>query len=189
LNSYANIRGLLGIILGLGIGHLLRGIASMIENPKRYRPYWVHLLWCLFLFLYLLHFWWWEMHLDQVREWAFPLYFLVAIYATGAYLACAVLVPADLQGHEDYQRYFLARRRWFFALVIALLLLDLVDTRVKGSLYWHLMGHRYLAKEFAFVLLAALGIAFRNRRLQAVIAILAVVGETLFLLQYFLTVG
>ncbi len=188
VSSYISVRGLLGIILGLGIGHLLQGVARMVENRKQ-KPYWVHLLWCLFLFLYLLHFWWWEMHLDLVTAWTFPVYFLIAMYATVAYMACVILMPGELREYENYRLYFFSRKAWFFSLIIALLLLDLLDTRLKGAAYWHSMGTRYLLREVGYLLLSVLGIVVANRRLQATLAILAVLGEIAYILQYFRTVG
>lgn len=52
------------MILGLGVSHLLRGVARMVQHPKEYKVFWVHLVWSLFL--YLLHFWWWEFRLQKI---------------------------------------------------------------------------------------------------------------------------
>jgi hypothetical protein len=60
MDLYSHVRVLFSIILGLGVSHLLRGVARIMQHPKQYRVYWVHLAWAIFLFLYLIHFWWWE---------------------------------------------------------------------------------------------------------------------------------
>jgi hypothetical protein len=33
--------------------------------------------------------------------------------------------------------YFMSRRKWFFGLLAATFLLDLIDTRLKGGSYFH----------------------------------------------------
>lgn len=51
MDLYSHVRVLFSIILGLGVSHLLRGVARIMQHPKQYRVYWVHLAWALFLFL------------------------------------------------------------------------------------------------------------------------------------------
>src|SRR5271165_5648653 len=91
MDLYLHVKVLFGMIVGLSVAHLLKGVASIVQHPKRFRVYWVHLVWVLFLFLYLIHFWWWEFNLARVREWTFPLYFFVALYAVLLYLL-AILI-------------------------------------------------------------------------------------------------
>lgn len=189
MNSVTYVRSLLAVILGLALSHLLRGIASLIQNPKTLKPYWVHLTWILFLFLYLIHFWWWEFHLDQVRAWTFPLYFFVAVYATVAYLQCAILVSDHLHGHEDYRSYFYARRVWFFSLLIVLLVLDVVDSFIKGSDYWHKLGYPYAAREATLLVLSLLGTRLKNPTFQAILVVFAVLIEGAYIFYYFKVVG
>ena len=46
---YLHIRVLFSMILGLGVARLLGGVAPIVQHPKEYKGYWVHLLWALFL--------------------------------------------------------------------------------------------------------------------------------------------
>ena len=55
--------------------------------------YWVHLLWSLFVFLYLIHFWWWEYRLQVIPQWTFPLYFFISMYAVIQISAVCAVVP------------------------------------------------------------------------------------------------
>src|SRR5277367_3960389 len=75
MDLYFHVKVVFGMIVGLSVAHLLKGVANLVQHPRRFRVYWVHLVWVLFLFLYLIHFWWWEFNLARVREWTFPLYF------------------------------------------------------------------------------------------------------------------
>jgi hypothetical protein len=51
MDMYLHIGALFTIILGLGVSRLLTGVAKIVQHPKEYKVYWVHLLWALFLFL------------------------------------------------------------------------------------------------------------------------------------------
>ena len=43
MDMYLHVRVLFSIILGLGISRLLTGVARIVQHPKQYRVYWVHL--------------------------------------------------------------------------------------------------------------------------------------------------
>ena len=79
MDMYLHVRVLFSLILGLGVSRLLAGVARIVQHPRQYKVYWVHLLWALFLFLYLIHFWWWEYRSQTVPRWTFPLYLFIAL--------------------------------------------------------------------------------------------------------------
>ena len=109
MDVYLHVRVLLSMILGLGVGHLLRGVSRIVQHPRKYKIYWVHLVWTLFLFLYLIHFWWWEFYLQKVGQWTFPLYFFIAIYATLLFLLCSLFYPDEMGEYDGYRGYFYSR--------------------------------------------------------------------------------
>lgn len=88
MEMYQHVRVLFTIILGLGVSRLLTGVARIVQHPKQYRVYWVHLLGALFVFLYLINFWWWEYRLHAIQQRTFPLYFFIAMYAVVLFLLC-----------------------------------------------------------------------------------------------------
>src|SRR5690606_21015263 len=90
---YTHVRVVLGMVVGLGLTHLLRHFARIIDRRVRERTYWVHLLWAVSMFLYLLHFWWWEFRLVHTLNWTFLLFLFVALYALLLYLLCAIIFP------------------------------------------------------------------------------------------------
>jgi hypothetical protein len=51
MDTYLHIRVLFSMILGLGMPRLLGGVARIVQHPREYLVYWVHLVWALFLFL------------------------------------------------------------------------------------------------------------------------------------------
>lgn len=125
---FVHVRIVIGIIVGLGVTHLLRNAAHFIEHPGRERTWWVHLAWALATFLYIVGFWWWEFALTTIPHWSFPIYLFLILYAVLLYLQCALLFPEDIADYSGYQDYFMSRRRWFFGTVAALYAVDIVDS-------------------------------------------------------------
>jgi hypothetical protein len=140
MDMYLHVRVLFSIILGLGISRLLSGVARIVQHPKQYKVYWVHLAWALFLFLYLIHFWWWEYRLQEVRQWTFLLYFFIAMYAVLLFLLCVLLFPEEMKDYDDFKSYFYSHHRWIFSLITVLFIADFADTLIKGSAYLHILG-------------------------------------------------
>ena len=189
MDLYSHVRVLFSIILGLGVSHILRGIARIVQHPKAYRVYWVHLVWALFLFLYLIHFWWWEFRLRQVGQWTFPLYFFIAIYATLMYLLCTLLFPEQMSDYRDFQDYFYSRKEWIFSFLALLFSLDVADTLIKGLPYFQTLGPVYCFRTLSLLVLSLLAIKIDNRKFQAAFAIFAVVCEVCFIVTAHLTLG
>jgi len=55
----------------------------------------------------LLHFWWWEFRLIAVRQWTFPLYLFIALYAVLLFLLCVLLFPEQMTELGQLQGLFL----------------------------------------------------------------------------------
>jgi hypothetical protein len=189
MELYSHVRVLFSIILGLGVSHLLRGVARIMQHPKQYRVYWVHLVWALFLFLYLLHFWWWEFRLRQVPQWNFPLYFFVAMYAILLYLLCTLLFPDEMSDYSGFRDYFYSRKKWIFTFMALLFSVDVADTLIKGLPYFRMLGPVYYARTLSLLVLSLLAIKIDNPRFQAAFAVIALVFELAFILTAHLTVG
>ena len=188
MDVYLHVKVLLSMILGLGVAHLLRGVARIVQHPRKYTIYWVHLVWVLFLFLYLIHFWWWEFYLQRVAQWTFPLYFFIAIYATLLYLLCSLFFPDEMDEYDGYRGYFYSRRQWIFTFMAILFVADVIDTFIKGPDYRARLGMFYVVRTAAYILLSLLAVKIRNPRFHAVFAILAVAGEALNIVKLYLTI-
>ncbi|MEO6103013.1 MAG: hypothetical protein ABIP44_05165 [Pseudoxanthomonas sp.] len=184
-NSYVHVRILLGMIVGLGLTHLLRHLARIIEHPAQRRVYWVHLLWALFVFLFLLHFWWWEFSLSHQPHWSFNLYLFVTVYALLLYLLCALVFPESLEGFDGYRDYFYSRRRWFFGLLALSFLVDLIDTLIKGSEYLHRLGPEYLWRNAVFFVACLIAMASRNTLYHRGFAVAALLYELTFIARHY----
>jgi hypothetical protein len=189
MDMYLHVRVLFSIILGLGISRLLAGVGRIVQHPKEYKVYWVHLLWALFLFLYLIHFWWWEYRLQGVRQWTFPLYLFISIYAVLVFLLCVLFFPEEMADYDSFKAYFYSRRRWIFSLMTVLFIADLADTLVKGTAFLQSLGPIYYVRTALYILLSAAAIKIANERFHAGFAIFATSYEILLIMKDYMTVG
>lgn len=187
MDIYLHIKVLFSMILGLGVAHLLRGVSRIVQHPKKFAVYWVHLVWTLFLFLYLIHFWWWEFALSRIPHWTFPLYFFLALYATLLYLICSLFYPDEISEYDGFRNYFYYRRPWLFGFLAALFTLDFIDTFIKGPAYRAQFGAMANIRDAVFILLCLLAMKFSNRRFHAFLACTAVLLEILYILHTSLT--
>jgi hypothetical protein len=189
MDMYLHVRVLFSMILGLGVSRLLAGVAKIVQHPKEYKVYWVHLLWALFLFLYLIHFWWWEYRLQGIQQWTFPLYFFIAIYAVLLFLMCVLFFPEEMADYEGFKDYFYSRRRWIFSIMTALFIADIIDTLIKGTAFFHSLGPIFYVRSISYIVLSAIAIKVSNERYHAAFAIFATGYEILLILKDYMTVG
>lgn len=182
---FVHIRTLVGMIVGLGLTHLLRNFAGIMERPKRQKVYGTHLAWVLFVFLYMLHFWWWQFRLSRLETWNFNVYFFITLYALLLYLLCALVFPESSDDYPSYREYFYSRRHWFFALLATVYAVDLVDTWIKGADYFRGLGPEYLARNSLHILLCLVAIVVRSSMFHAIFAITALVYQISWITRQF----
>lgn len=173
---------LTSIIIGLGLTVLLRGISVLIQHPDRAKADVTHLLWVLYIFQPLVWWWWFQFRLDGVA-WTSTLYLFVVLYAVVSYLLCAVLFPTDVEGYDGYGNYFISRRRWFFSLLIAAVVIDLIDTALKGSEYFASLGLEYPLAQGIRAGLYGLGFYSSSLRVQRLIVIVVLVYQLAWFLR------
>jgi len=172
---YAHVRVLIGVVLALGLTHILSGIGRMFKYPERWKLWPVHLLWVAIVLLSAIHFWWWEFGLIRIGPWRFELFLFVLLYAFLFYLLANLLFPADMGDFKGFEDYFMARRRWFFGLFALTLPMDLVDTLVKGRAYFESLGVEYPVRLGITLILCAIAARTASRRFHLVFAALYLV--------------
>jgi hypothetical protein len=169
LSQFEYIAVLISIIVGLSLTQILRGVGRIVTTQKGPRPYWVHLIWTLYLFLNVSMFWWWEFRLGEV-DWSLSIYLVVIIYATLYFFISLVMHPANVDEISSYKDYFYSHRRWIFGLLITIMLWDFVDTSIKG--YDHLLslGNEYLTIQFTFIAACVVAAISPNERYHKIFA-------------------
>lgn len=55
------------MVIGLGVTRLLSGLARQVEHPSQHHVDGVQLAWLASTLLALVHFWWWQFGLYQIR--------------------------------------------------------------------------------------------------------------------------
>jgi hypothetical protein len=113
VDIFAHIRILIGVIMSLSVALMLKASAKMVQHPGREKPYWIHLLWALYIFLLLVHFWWWEFKFHALTQWNFAIYSFIICYIIIFYVLSALLFPDDLKDYTGYEDYFYSRKNGF----------------------------------------------------------------------------
>jgi len=180
-----HIRVVVSIIVGLCITTLLNGFARFVQHPRRAKVSLLHLGWAFSLLLAVIHFWWWEFRLSLVPQWTFPIYFFVTLYAILFYSLCTLLFPSDLLDYSGYEDYFLSRRKWFFGLLAATFVADVIDTSLKGSAYLHSFGIEYPIRIVGSLIVCGIAMFTRNRRVQFILLAVFLLYQISFILRLY----
>ena len=143
MDEFVHVRTLMGIILGLSVTHIVQGIVKLIAHPTKAKVYWVHMVWVAFLFLLIIHFWWWEFSLRAIHQWNFLEYLFLITYAILFYASAYLLFPNALDDYSGFKDYYYSRKKWFFSTLALTYLLDLIDSNLKGTDYLHALGTEY----------------------------------------------
>lgn len=173
MELFEYIAVLTSIIIGLGMTQLLRGLTRIIQHPEQAKPYWVHLCWVFYMFVYAVFWWWWEFALGEIDVWTFGIYLFVILYAFLVFLLCSLLFPSDFSGYDGFKGYFYAKRGWFFGVFCLSEVVGLGDTAIKGMEYFHSLGSQYLIAVSATVVFSAIAAVTRNEKFHATFAIAA----------------
>ncbi len=128
---------IIGIVLGLGITHVMSGLVDYLQHRDRLiwsRP---QLVWMAILFLMQVQYWYVMFGVGQLGQ-HFGRYLAALIFPTCLYLASGILVPkvpqeGQFEGKFDLQLRYAANRRWFIGLcILGMLALIFYDQLVVG---------------------------------------------------------
>ncbi|GLK68643.1 hypothetical protein [Hansschlegelia plantiphila] len=184
-DAYFHVRIIIGIVVGLSISRLLTGLARFVQHPSGDKIYPVHLGWALFVFLLIIHFWWFEFRLAEVPQWFFEFYLFVIFYACLLFLSSALLFPDKMDEYAGYRDYFMSRRAWFFGLLALIFLVDLADTSLKGGAYFHSFGLEYPLRNLGYAAAFAAAAIIRNPRFHVVFVVAALAYQASWILRLF----
>ena len=164
---------LTSIIIGLGMAQLLLGLTRLIQHPEQAKPYWIHICWVFYMFVYAVFWWWWEFQLGAVKEWTFGLYLFVIFYAFLVFIMCSLLFPTDFSGFEGFKGYFYAKRAWFFGAFCLAEVIGLLDIAIKGMEYFRGLGAQYWIAVTVAIAFSVTAIITRNEKFHAVFVMAA----------------
>jgi hypothetical protein len=170
MDAFSYLSVVTSIIIALGIARILSGLGMMIEARKKIRLYYIHMLWAVNIFLFLVLNWWILFRWESYQDWNYFLFLFLLLTPTVSFLLTVLLFPTTPSGHEDFKEHFFDNHRWFFILGSALPVLDFVDTYLKG--YEHLVsqGPIYLLTIILISVLSVVAALVRNERFHAFFA-------------------
>src|SRR5919108_2227327 len=130
MSAFEYLSVLISIILALGMTRVLAGVGEMLQARSRRHIYWVHVVWIVNLFTYLVVAWWIFYRWRNQQLWNFYLFVFVLISPTILYLASMLLFPpeAGIGESVDYKAHYYANHRAFFAIFSMFTVADIVDT-------------------------------------------------------------
>lgn len=182
---FTHVRVVIGMVVSLSLARLLTGVALFIQHPGRTKVYWVHLAWAASLFLFLLHFWWWEYRLQALTEIGFGVYLFLIGYCCLFFVLAVLLFPASLDDYSGYEDYFYSRRKWFFGFLALAYAVDLLDTALKGGAYFGSFGYEYPARNATYILLCAVAAWTPSRAFHAAFVTLGLVYQVSWIFRAF----
>lgn len=85
----------LGVVIGLGVAHIVSSVSSYIDNRTSVRFALSHSLWTGISFLFFIALWWsvWELRHIPEERWSFFMLIYLMIGPALLYLAAALLLP------------------------------------------------------------------------------------------------
>ncbi|MEY2480747.1 MAG: hypothetical protein QOI04_1674 [Verrucomicrobiota bacterium] len=173
MDPFSYLSVLISIVLALGMTRVLAGVGEMLQARTRHRIYWVHIVWVVNLFLYLVVAWWIFYRWRNQQPWTFFLFIFVLISPTILYLASLILFPPESQLDEviDYKTHYYANHRVFFILFALFTPIDIVDSLLKGIPHFLQLGPIYIISAMMYFTGMAIAALTRNERYHQVYAI------------------
>lgn len=170
MDPFSYLSVLISIILALGMTRVLAGVGEMLQARSHRQIYWVHAVWVVNLFLYLVVAWWIFYRWRNQQPWTFFLFVFVLISPTILYLASIVLFPREgfVDESVNYKTHFYANHRVFFILLALFGPIDVVDTLLKGIPHFLEQGPRYIVSSAFFLVGLTIAAITRNQRYHEV---------------------
>ena len=110
MGAFEYLSVLISFILALSMTRVLTGVGEMLQSRRHRRIYWVHVIWILNLFIYLVVAWWVFYRWPSQQSWNFYLFVFVLIASTILYLASMLLFPREGRTDESVETIALSSR-------------------------------------------------------------------------------
>lgn len=172
---------LISIILGLGITQLLTGFGRWLEQRATLRVYGPSIAWAAFLLVVHVQTWWSMFGMRHWPTWNF-LQFSVVLLQPSLLFLLAILAFPGPGSLDDMRANFFRQQRWFFGLLMALLVTSMVKDLVRSG---SLPDPANLLFHMIFFGMAGLGIAFRRDMHHRALAYTSLTAITIYIVVLF----
>ena len=145
----------------------------MLQARSRDHIYWVHTIWIVNLFTYMVVAWWVFYRWRNQQPWTFYLFVFVLVAPTVLYLASMLLFPRESSAEQsiNYKTHFYSNHRAFFIIFGLYGPVDLLDSLLKGVGHLAELGPFYVGSLIAYVVGMAVAAITRNERFHQFYAI------------------
>ena len=181
MDPFSYLSFLTSIVLALGVTRLFTGLGKLLQHRGRITLYWVHLMWMLNIFLFLLLDWWILFRWSSQTSWTFFLFIFVLLTPIVAFLLTVLLFPDQIEDGIDLKAYFDRNRRWFFLLGAFPPPLDALDTLLKGRQHFIDQGIIYPITITLLFILMLIAAHTSSRKYHAFFAIFFLVYILVFI--------
>ncbi len=162
----AHLQLIVTMVLTLAVGRLLNGLARMVQHPRKFPVYNVHLGWVFTMLLLVLHFWWWEFKQSAALQSSFEGFILILVYAIVFFLTCCLLLPEQLEEYKDLQDYFMSRRKWIFGMLALSFIIEIADIALIGMPSFSSPGIEYPICSAVYFVLCLVAMFVPSQRFQ-----------------------
>lgn len=157
------------VVLALAVSHILTSLATIVANPERVRPYWVHFLWAALLLGLSLQAWLVLWTLEGQSVWPVGQIVMMIASASLIFVAARVLEP-ELRPDErlDLRAHFFRVRSPLFATLSVFWLFPIIGPFLFRD------GHvadRQTVGRLAFLGLSLLGFVVASPNFHALLAV------------------
>ena len=112
---------LISIVLAMGIAHLLGGLSTITRSWREVRPYWVYVVWAVWVLAIHVQIWWTYWDQSIIAEWTLPMFAAMLVLPGLAYVMARTIIPESAgNGGLDLRAHFMWIRIPFFVTVALL---------------------------------------------------------------------
>jgi hypothetical protein len=134
MDQFGYLSVLLAIIVGFAITQILLGFRGLVLSRVHVQMYWPTLLWAALLLLINVQSWWAMFGMRAIQHWTFPAFAVLLTQTIAQYMLAAIVFP-DFPGDQaiDLYDHYWQHTRWFFGLLIFLLIVSLTKDLIIGG--------------------------------------------------------
>ena len=170
MDAFSYLSVLISLILGLAITQVLKGFRGLMQARARLVNYWPAVLWGVLVVVISVQSWWAMFSLRTHVDWTFLQFSIVLAQTIVIYLLAALVLPDFFgDGAVDLREHYYGHRRWFFWLLVLLIVTSLVKALVIDG---ELPRPADLAFHLLFVALGVSGAVIARPRYHEILAVL-----------------
>jgi hypothetical protein len=185
MDAFSYLSVLISIIVGLAVTQVLQGFRGLMLARSRVRAYWPALVWAVLVLVICAQVWWAMFVLSQrpAARWTFFDFGIVLLQTVPLYLMAGLVLPdIDVEHGLDLRDHYYAHHRWFFSLLVMLLLVSIAKVRVLTNA-WPVATD--VDFQLAFAAGAVIGAWTRREWYHKLWAPLSVIGVIAYIVTLF----